>query len=218
MGSKRRVEVAIVLAITFGMAGLRAILQLVDALTRGPLNTQETTLNAPQATQPWLDIALQLTSAGTLIAWGLLVWYLLGHLPKPRWQDMVDALALAAVIGIPGLGLYLVALHVGWTTSIVISDGFILTQLVWAFANGFAEESVVVAYLQERFGRRAIIPAAILRGSYHLYQGVSAFFGNLVMGLLYGLYYARTGRVWPLILAHFLIDAVAFVGYQFWPF
>ena len=35
------------------------------------------------------------------------------------------------------------------------------------------------------------------------------------MGLIYGYYYHRTGRVWPLVIAHFLIDAVAFVGYSF---
>ncbi|MDY6049407.1 MAG: CPBP family intramembrane glutamic endopeptidase [Corynebacterium sp.] len=218
MGAKRRVEVAIVLAVTLGMSAVRAVLQLVGALTRGPLNTQETTLNAPQASQAWLDIALQLTSAATLIAWGLLVWYLLGELPRPRWADVVPALALAAVIGIPGLALYAGALRMGWTTEVVIADGFLLTQLMWAFANGFAEESIVVAYLQRRFGRAALLPAALLRGAYHLYQGVSAFFGNLVMGLLYGLYYAKTGRIWPLIIAHCVIDAVAFVGYRFWPF
>ena len=25
--------------------------------------------------------------------------------------------------------------------------------------------------------------------------------------------YLRTGRLWPLVIAHFLLDAVAFVGY-----
>ena len=33
------------------------------------------------------------------------------------------------------------------------------------------------------------------------------------MGLLYGWYFHRTGKVWPLVIAHFLIDAIAFVGY-----
>ena len=55
--------------------------------------------------------------------------------------------------------------------------------------------------------------SSILRGSYHLYQGVSAGFGNIIMGVLYGWYFHRTGKVWPLVIAHFLIDAIAFVGY-----
>jgi hypothetical protein len=33
------------------------------------------------------------------------------------------------------------------------------------------------------------------------------------MGLIFGKLYQRWGRVGPLIVAHFLIDAVALVGY-----
>ena len=60
---------------------------------------------------------------------------------------------------------------------------------------------------------RSILTAAVLRGSYHLYQGFGAFLGNAVMGVIFGILYRRWGRVMPLIIAHFLIDAVTFVGY-----
>ena len=53
----------------------------------------------------------------------------------------------------------------------------------------------------------------MIRGSYHLYQGAGAFLGNAVMGLIFGYLYRRWGRVMPLLIAHFLIDAVTFVGY-----
>jgi hypothetical protein len=33
------------------------------------------------------------------------------------------------------------------------------------------------------------------------------------MGLVYGRVWQRTNRLWPLVLGHFLIDFVAFVGY-----
>ena len=59
----------------------------------------------------------------------------------------------------------------------------------------------------------AIAISAVIRGSYHLYQGVGAFLGNAVMGLIFGFLYRRWGRVMPLIITHFLIDAVTFVGY-----
>ena len=52
-----------------------------------------------------------------------------------------------------------------------------------------------------------------MRGSYHLYQGVSAGVGNIVMGVVFAWVYQRTGRVWPLVIGHFLIDLVAFLGY-----
>jgi membrane protease YdiL (CAAX protease family) len=33
------------------------------------------------------------------------------------------------------------------------------------------------------------------------------------MGLIFGWWFQRTRRVWPLVLAHFIIDAVSFIGY-----
>ena len=52
----------------------------------------------------------------------------------------------------------------------------------------------------------------MVRGSYHLYQGIGGFFGNLVMGLIFGWWFQRTRRVLPLMIAHFAIDAISFIG------
>jgi len=62
---------------------------------------------------------------------------------------------------------------------------------------------------------RALAASAILRGSYHLYQGPGAFFGNMVMGVIFGWWFQRTRRVLPLVIAHFLLDAFSFVGYVY---
>ena len=35
------------------------------------------------------------------------------------------------------------------------------------------------------------------------------------MGLIFGLWFLRTRRVWPLIVAHSVIDAVSFIGYVY---
>ena len=53
----------------------------------------------------------------------------------------------------------------------------------------------------------------MLRGAYHLYQGVGGFVGNLVMGLLFGWLFLRWRRVAPFVVAHTLLDVGAFVGY-----
>ena len=60
---------------------------------------------------------------------------------------------------------------------------------------------------------RIILTSALIRGSYHLYQGFGGFVGNLVMGLVFGWFYTRTKRVMPLVVAHTILDVVAFVGY-----
>ena len=59
----------------------------------------------------------------------------------------------------------------------------------------------------------ALVASSVLRGAYHLYQGFGAGLGNIAMGLVFGYAWQRTGRLWPLVIAHGLIDTVAFVGY-----
>jgi membrane protease YdiL (CAAX protease family) len=91
--------------------------------------------------------------------------------------------------------------------------------LAAAFANGWAEEVIVVAFLLTRLRQLrvnpvvALVASSLLRGAYHLYQGYGAGLGNVAMGLVFGYVWQRTGRLWPLVIAHGLIDAVAFVGY-----
>jgi hypothetical protein len=58
-----------------------------------------------------------------------------------------------------------------------------------------------------------VVIAAVLRGSYHFYQGLGGFAGNAVMGLIFGFLFLRWRRAAPMIVAHTLIDGVAFVGY-----
>ena len=88
-----------------------------------------------------------------------------------------------------------------------------------AFQNAALEEIVVIGYLTTRLRQLGwemwptIIAAAVLRGSYHLYQGVGPGLGNFVMGLVFGYWFQRTKRVLPLVIAHTLLDVVAFVGY-----
>ena len=131
---------------------------------------------------------------------------------------------LAALIGIPGLGLYLLGRLAGITPDVAPST---LTDAWWrvpvlvvsAAANSWAEEVVMIGYLLTRFRQlgwsenRSALVAAVLRGCYHLYQGIGAFVGNLVMGLVFARWWQRTNRLWPLVGAHLLIDVVAFVGY-----
>lgn len=58
-----------------------------------------------------------------------------------------------------------------------------------------------------------LVGCAILRGAYHLYQGIGPGVGNLLMGLVFGALYLRYRRVMPLVLAHLLLDVAGFVAY-----
>jgi membrane protease YdiL (CAAX protease family) len=88
-----------------------------------------------------------------------------------------------------------------------------------ALQNATLEEVLVAGYLLHRLRQlgwsdnRALVLSAVLRGSYHLYQGLGGFAGNAIMGLIFGRLYQRWGRAMPLLIAHTLMDTVAFVGY-----
>lgn len=147
----------------------------------------------------------------------------LDQLRRPR--TLVRGLGLAAVIGIPGLALYAAGRALGITVNVVPSglDGSwwnLIVLLGSAAAAALSEETVVAGWLvirlrQLAWGWPAVFAAtALLRGSYHLYQGIGSFVGNVVMGLVFVWFARRWGGVAALIIGHFTIDAVAFVGWQ----
>jgi uncharacterized protein len=228
-----RLEIIAVLAVTFGLSAYTAVVNLSEAVILG-LSGQKVALNRRQSPIDFIDFLLNLTFVFQLLAWGALGLYLLwrgGSGPASiglgRFrvkQDLLGGLGLAALIGLPGLGLYLIGRVLGIGVEVVPSE---LTDTWWripvlllvAFANGWAEEIIVVGFLMTRLRqldvspRVAIVASSVLRGAYHLYQGFGAGLGNLAMGLVFGYAWHRTGRLWPLIVAHALIDSVAFVGY-----
>jgi membrane protease YdiL (CAAX protease family) len=229
-------EIFAVFAVSLGASGLAALVEFIGSVTeRAPLSQQHTVIIGSLAPgRPWLDLALQLTDIAIRLAPVALVFYLLvrsGESPatigmdaRQPGRDGLTGLALAAVIGGAGLGLYLAAYHLGANLNVVAEQ---LPALWWripvlilqAAQNGILEEVVVAGYLLHRLGQlrwpagRAIALSALLRGSYHLYQGLGGFAGNAAMGVIFAVLYRRWGRVTPLIVAHTLIDAVAFVGY-----
>ncbi|HVW40419.1 MAG TPA: CPBP family intramembrane glutamic endopeptidase [Amycolatopsis sp.] len=229
-----KIEIWIVFGITLGLAGARSLVSLLDSLLKPqPLSDQHVALNVPQAAQSLLDLLAQLLGVAQLVGWGALGAYLLvrGGIRLAsvgltwRGRDLLRGVGLAAVIGIPGLALYFAAWKLGFSLAVVPST---LDDTWWrpialvlsAFGNAFAEEILVIGYLLTRLRQlefrenSALVTAAVLRGSYHLYQGFGGFVGNLIMGLVFGRLWQRTNRLWPLIVAHTLLDVVSFVGYS----
>jgi membrane protease YdiL (CAAX protease family) len=228
-----RIELAIVLCVTFGLSAVTAALQLADSVLRG-LSAQKIPLNPTRSHVGLIDLGLNATVVVQLVSWGALGLYLLWRsglqpagvgLNRFRWRpDLLGGVGLAALIGLPGLGLYLGARALHMNASVIPSG---LGDTWWrvpmlvltAFADGWAEEVIVVGYLLTRLNqlgvgpRAAVVWSSMLRGAYHLYQGFGAGLGNIVMGLVFGYAWQRTGRLWPLVIAHGLIDTVAFVGY-----
>ena len=225
-----------VLWVSLGASALRALLAIVNRLTLEVDLADQTAAIVVSRTpdRPWLDLLYQLT--GVLIALGpvALVIYLLyrgggstatiGLDRRGLRRDLIRGFVLAAVVGGAGLLLYLAAYSLGLSVQIaaVTASQFWWTipmLLLVAAQNAVVEEVVILGYFltrAEQAGVRpwpAILLSATIRGTYHLYQGFGGFLGNLIMGILFGVLFRRWRRTWPFVIAHFLIDAVAFVGY-----
>ncbi|MEV7992244.1 type II CAAX endopeptidase family protein [Streptomyces sp. NPDC086077] len=231
-----RDETLLVLGLSLGASALSALISFVGSVTRpGGLKDQAATLNASAAPgRPWLDLAWQLFGITTaLIPVALVAHFLmregkslrtLGFDRTRPWPDLGRGAVLAAVIGSSGIAFYLAARGLGFNLTVVPEA---LPEVWWKFPvlilsalqNSIVEEVIVVGYLLRRLDQSGWSPGAaltassVLRGSYHLYQGIGGFVGNMVMGVVFVLLYRRWGRVGPLVVAHSLLDIGAFVGY-----
>lgn len=232
------------LAVTVGQTALYSALSLLRRLLAPvPLGDQQTQVNPSRDAQPFWDILYQLLAVFFALALVALVVYLLWEPGRSALRRMgLDAtrlggdvgrgILLAALIGVPGLALYATGRALGITVAVVASP---LDAAWWsvpllvlaAVRAGLTEEVIFIGYLFDRLRRlgwgdwNIILATAGLRGAYHAYQGLGAVVGNVVMGIVFGWCYRRWGRVMPLVVAHTLLDIVAFVGYPLaaalWP-
>jgi membrane protease YdiL (CAAX protease family) len=232
-----RHEILLVLGVSVGASAVYAAVSLTAKLTAGKsLASQVAALNVSRAPdRPWLDLTYQLLGIVFALVPVLLAVHLLNRdRDEARAElgldgrrplfDLGTGAALAALIGIPGLGLYFGARALGLNATVIPAS---LPEVWWAVPvlvlaaaqNAVLEEVVGVGYLLTRLGELgwrigpAIATSALLRGTYHLYQGFGAFVGNAIMGVIFALFFLRTRRVMPLVVAHTLLDIVAFVGY-----
>jgi len=242
---RRRItaEILIVLGLSLGQSAVYSIVAIVNRSTREqPLSQQTATLNTTLDSREVFDLIYQLLDIAFALVPVVLVCWLLWSATRPRLgrlgvdltrpaRDLGWGALLALVIGGGGIVVYLTGRALGVTVAVNPAG---LTEHWWtipvlllsAARAALQEEFIVVGYLFARLrdlGWRTwpiILVSAVLRGTYHLYQGWGSFVGNVLMGLAFGWIYARWGRLLPLVVAHFLIDAVIFVGYPFvatWP-
>lgn len=219
-----RGEIGVVLAMSLLEAAVFATIDLFSAPIRGEV----------RVTFPQVGLADQLA----IIAFGLAPVWLVVHLLHRDGEDVrtvglsrarfgravLGGAGLAVAVGTIGLVLYLAAVASGLSRAVVpvppLGVWWSIPILVLGAASAaLLEEIVVVGYLITRLrqlGWRpapAIAASAFLRGAYHLYQGWGAFVGNVAMGALFGWIFVRGKRLWPLIIAHFLLDVAAGLGY-----
>lgn len=230
------------MGLTLGQSGVYAILRLIERyLAKPSIKSQSTTLNPSRSSINYLDLAYQIIGIGFRLFPVALALYLLSShgtgwrqrlgltdLRRRWWRNLGAGLVLAALIGLPGLGVYAVGRAIGQTVRVDTSGlpsqwWSAVILLASAAVIGLLEESLVVGYLVTRLkdmrvgGAIAILISSLIRASYHLYQGWPMALGNAAMGAVFAWIYLRTGRLAPLVIAHWTLDAVAFIGPEFAP-
>ena len=228
-------ELGLVAALSLGQSAIYAIVRLADISTRGPISDAQAKLNTSLNPRPGFDLIYQLFDIGFTLVPVALALYLLtrdrdsgplsarlgvdGH----RIRDLGQGTLIFLIIGIGTLGVYAGGRALGITAEVQpanLGDHWwtIPVLLLAAAKNGILEEVIIFGFGAERLRRLGygpwtiIIGLAVFRASYHLYQGIGPFIGNVAMGLIFGWYFMRWGRLMPLVWAHFIIDAVGFLA------
>ena len=227
------------MGLSLGQSAVYAVVNILERLTRGPLGGQTATLNPSRSAQPYFDLIYQLLSVVFALVPVALALYLLsaggrsalariGLDLRAPGRDLTWGLGLGALIGVPGLGLYVAGRALGVTVAVqasALADHWwtVPVLILAALKNGLLEEVLVVGYLMERLEElrwrvwAIVLTSALLRAGYHLYQGWGPFLGNAIMGVIFAVFYVRRRRVMPLVIAHTLLDVAAFVGYAYLP-
>jgi uncharacterized protein len=228
-------EVLCVLGVRLGISAISSWINFLDIQTRGGFRHATATLNPSLNPRAWVDLSYQLVDVVSGVVPALLALLLLSRWPGgpgfgiglDRWRvkwEWLQGVGFAVLIGVPGLLLIYLARKLGVNAQLDASD----IADVWyrypvlvlsAIQNGVLEEIVMIGYLLTRLRQlrwppwRAVLLSAVIRGSYHTYQGIGGFLGNFVMGAIFGWWFTRTRRVLPLVIAHSILDIVSFVGY-----
>ena len=219
-------EVLIVLALSVLASAVYAILSLIEAPISGVVVAAANQSNA---------FVRQLLAFGFGLAPVFLVLHLvrrsgegvgaIGLTVDRPGRDVARGAALSAIVGLAGIGIYLAAVELGLNRFVVPTPPLghwwtVPALLLNAVQAALVEEVIVLAYLITRLQQlswspvAAIAASAVLRGSYHLYQGWGGFVGNLAMGVLFGVLFLRWGRrTWPFVVAHALLDIGAGIGF-----
>jgi uncharacterized protein len=89
--------------------------------------------------------------------------------------------------------------------------------IISSIITGIFEESMEVGYIikvAEKYGMwTAVLMSALIRTVLHTYQGAVGMACVLVIGVTFGLVYWKFRQLWPLIVAHILIDIIGDLQY-----
>jgi CAAX protease family protein len=209
-----RIEVAVVLAIAFGTFIVSGLLHLLHPTTLPPIN---------EAALIGLLIIEPILAALTFGFLWLRGWRFGSLGLRPSLMGTVEGVALALVTWISLVLIFYLAqvfVHLDarqWGLRLVAPGISPWLALANSIVNPLFEELFVAGYVVTTMKQLdkpwlGINLSAGMRLSYHLYQGQRAILSVLPLGLIFAGWYKRTGRLWPLVVAHAIFDFTALMA------
>lgn len=158
-----------------------------------------------------------------LIGWFLRVrGWTLQHIGLiPGWRDTAIGICMAALVHIVTIAVYYVyfvstspelreVLTIHWVYPVYTFSSAATLAVINAFYEEIFAAGYVITALKQRFHPAvAIGVSTALRILYHLYQGWGSVLHVVPLSLIFGYWYVRTNKLWPLVVAHFALDAYA---------
>jgi len=136
-------------------------------------------------------------------------------LPRASWTGVVVGTVLYLLVAVADTTL-------GWFASdrllqpvqqMLEGQRSLAVLLSLSVVNGIYEEVFLLAFLQRGLrrlgGSNALGIALLVRMLYHTYQGPLGLLAVAIFGLMAGYYYLRSGRLFPVIVAHIVVDVSA---------
>jgi membrane protease YdiL (CAAX protease family) len=153
------------------------------------------------------------------LGWFLSVrgWDFAGLAAYPSWREVGEG-AVFAIAFLLGWGLLweivrrLLAIPPALAGTDAYAPGLDWpTLLAICLINPLFEELLVCGYIVSALKPwqgpgLAIVMSVTIRVAYHTYQGLEGVLAVAILGLLFCLWFLRTRRLWPLVVAHGLLD------------
>jgi uncharacterized protein len=203
-------EFTIVIVSAFGWFFVRALSEVISRSTQSHINEEHLRfLLIYEPIALFCLLAFLLVRGWTLDSLGL----------RPSFRDA----GVGALLAIAGYGASILALTMFAALSQTVEQSIKQSESLFATGVGMGtivavaiinpvfEELFVTGYVVSALKGRATFwttvgASVVIRLSYHLYQGSAGLIGIAPIGLIFANLYFREGRLWPLIVAHALLD------------
>jgi membrane protease YdiL (CAAX protease family) len=218
--SRRRwLGLGIVLLVSFGTFIASSAYYLSGQLGPSSGPTSEARLVAGLITETTSLLVLWYVLSGQGRGWRSIGWNF-------QWMDILRAVGL-----IFGSSLVTYAVWIAVQLSLAHSGHYLTPKsvrgllgfglsaftIVLVCLNPFFEELIVRGYLMSEIldlsgnGTLAVVASVAVQMSYHLYQGLANGIVLTTTFVVFSIYFLRSRRIAPLVLAHFFLDAYALI-------